>query len=223
MKISYVYKTLLNVRLYGISDSIGCFDLQRRKHNLKKMFWYNWEYFAYKSPIWKKRFDMCDIEVDNENLKIVFNNEIFSDEISQIFINNFDNILKLTSTSGDSSITIDTYPPSTFRYNNNSSNFKDLTDIFDDSNILNLQFDNFQQFLNMRSLYKEINDVDLQNDFNEGKQNMVNVNYIIDSELAVTGQNVTAIFEFIDAQNSKKLWTETYEENIESIFILLPT
>lgn len=73
--VSYVYKTLANVRLFGISKTIGCFNLKRRKYNLKEMFWYNWEYFAYKSLIWKKRFDMCDIEVDHENLKIVFKNE----------------------------------------------------------------------------------------------------------------------------------------------------
>ena len=72
--VSYVYKTLSNVRLFGISDSIGCFSLERRKHNLKKMFWYNWEYFAYKSPIWKQRFDSCAIEIDDKNLKIVFKN-----------------------------------------------------------------------------------------------------------------------------------------------------
>ena len=72
--ISYVYKTLPNVRLFGISDSIGCFRLERQKYNLKNMFWYNWEYFAYKSPIWKKRFDKCDIEIDHEQHKIVFKN-----------------------------------------------------------------------------------------------------------------------------------------------------
>ena len=54
-------------------------------------------------------------------------------------------------------------------------------------------------------------------DINKIRENL-NVNYIIDSELAVTGQNVTAIFEFIDAKNSRKIWTETYDENIESIF-----
>ena len=73
--VSYVYKTLSNVRLFGISESIGCFSLERRKHNLKKMFWYNWEYFAYKSPIWKQRFDLYDIEIDHKNHKIVFKNE----------------------------------------------------------------------------------------------------------------------------------------------------
>lgn len=56
-----------------------------------------------------------------------------------------------------------------------------------------------------------------ERDINKIRENL-NVNYIIDSELAVAGENVTAIFEFIDAQNSEKLWTETYEENIESIF-----
>ena len=73
--ISYVHKTLPNVRLYSISDNIGCFQLDRTKFNMKKMFWDHWEYFAYKCPVWKERFDTLDIDVDHENKKIIFKNE----------------------------------------------------------------------------------------------------------------------------------------------------
>ena len=62
-------------RKYSISKNIGCFELERYKYNLNNMFWYNWEYFAYKSPLWKKRFDKYKIKVDDKNKKIVFLDE----------------------------------------------------------------------------------------------------------------------------------------------------
>ena len=73
--VSYVHKTLPNVRLYSISNNIGCFQLDRKNFNIKEMFWYHWEYFAYRSPIWQERFNKLDIVIDHENKKIVFNNE----------------------------------------------------------------------------------------------------------------------------------------------------
>ena len=54
IKIETPYKIFQNKRLYSISDNIGCFNLQRNEYNLNDIFWYHWEYFAYKSPIWKK-------------------------------------------------------------------------------------------------------------------------------------------------------------------------
>ena len=83
--ISYVYKTLANVRLYSISNNIGCFNLDRKNFNLKEMYWYHWEYFAYRSPIWKERFNKLDIVVDDENKKIVFNNEDQEEEFYEEF------------------------------------------------------------------------------------------------------------------------------------------
>lgn len=69
-------KTLKNKRLYSISDNISsCFKLDRNNVNLNKIFWYNWEYYAYKSPIWKKRFDKYDINIDDNKKIIKFNNE----------------------------------------------------------------------------------------------------------------------------------------------------
>ena len=73
--ISYIYKTLAEKRIYGISKDIGCFVLSREKVDLNHIFWYHWEYFAYRSPIWQERFNKLDIVIDHENKKIVFNNE----------------------------------------------------------------------------------------------------------------------------------------------------
>jgi len=74
-ELSQIYKTLKQKRKYSISKNIGCFELERYKYNLNNMFWYNWEYFAYKSPLWKKRFDKYKIKVDDKNKKIIFLDE----------------------------------------------------------------------------------------------------------------------------------------------------
>ena len=69
------HKLLKNKRLYSISDNIGCFKLGRNDIDLNHAFWYNWEYYAYKSPIWKKRFDNYDIIINDDNKTIKFNND----------------------------------------------------------------------------------------------------------------------------------------------------
>ena len=54
-------------------------------------------------------------------------------------------------------------------------------------------------------------------DINKIRENL-DVNYIIDCEMAVAGKNVTAIVEFINTGNSQTIWSETYEDHIEQIF-----
>ena len=54
-------------------------------------------------------------------------------------------------------------------------------------------------------------------DINKIRENL-SVNYILDCEMAVAGKNVTAIVEFINAGNSQTVWSETYEDNVDSIF-----
>ena len=54
-------------------------------------------------------------------------------------------------------------------------------------------------------------------DINKIRENL-NVNYILDCEMAVAGKNVTAIVEFINAGNSQTVWSETYEDTVDSIF-----
>ena len=70
--ISYVYKTLPQKRLYGISPKIGCFKLKRRNIELNKIFWYHWEYFASFSPLWRARFDKYELNIDHANKIINF-------------------------------------------------------------------------------------------------------------------------------------------------------
>tara|TARA_B110001454_G_scaffold217653_1_gene243504 strand:+ start:2114 stop:3196 length:1083 start_codon:yes stop_codon:yes gene_type:complete len=72
--VSYVYTTLKKRRIYGISSKIGCFTLKRQNIDLHNIFWHHWEYYAYFSPLWKKRFLKNDIHIDHENKKIIFNN-----------------------------------------------------------------------------------------------------------------------------------------------------
>ena len=54
-----LYHTLSKKRLYAISNTIGCFQLQRfnrRCPPIKRLLGFHWKYFASFSPLWKKRF-----------------------------------------------------------------------------------------------------------------------------------------------------------------------
>ena len=70
------YKTLPNRLRYPISNKLGCFKLNRQnlKCSVSEMLWYHWEYFAYKCPLWKKRFDKYKIKINDETKKIEFGN-----------------------------------------------------------------------------------------------------------------------------------------------------
>ena len=70
--INTVYKTLALRRKYGISSNIGCFKLARDGLDLNNEFWYHWEYYAYRCPLWKSRFDKYNIRVDDKKKEIVF-------------------------------------------------------------------------------------------------------------------------------------------------------
>ena len=54
-------------------------------------------------------------------------------------------------------------------------------------------------------------------DINKIRENL-NVNYILDCEIAVVGETVTAVVEFINANNSQAVWSKTYEDGLDSIF-----
>ena len=69
------YKTLPNKLKYAINDKIGCFPLQRYTVNLDNIYWYLWEYYAYKAPLWKDRFDKYNIKVDDDKKKIIFEDD----------------------------------------------------------------------------------------------------------------------------------------------------
>ena len=84
LKIKTPYKIFKNKRLYSISDNIGCFKLERNNYDLNDIFWNHWEYFAYKSPIWKKRFDKYNININDKKEIIEFKND---DELEEFYQN----------------------------------------------------------------------------------------------------------------------------------------
>ena len=84
LKIETQYKIFQNKRLYSVSDNIGCFNLQRDKYDLNDIFWNHWEYFAYKSPIWKERFDKYNININHKKEIIEFEND---DELEEFYEN----------------------------------------------------------------------------------------------------------------------------------------
>lgn len=76
-----LYKTLPRQRVYAISSNIGGFMLARftlpvtssgKPFTPSTILWYHWEYFAYRAPCWKARFDPYQITVNHENHTIVF-------------------------------------------------------------------------------------------------------------------------------------------------------
>ena len=86
--IKPLYKTLQFKRLYGISDKIGCFQLDRynpKYPEANKLFWYHWEYFAYHSPLWRKRFEKYSIEINHKTWEITFNNVDEEEEFHEIY------------------------------------------------------------------------------------------------------------------------------------------
>ena len=74
-------KILSLYRLYGINEDIGCFELSRNE-NMRKDYLYNWEYYAYRCPLWKKRLSNCGIGVNDwyELDKDMYNVPKFKDE-----------------------------------------------------------------------------------------------------------------------------------------------
>ena len=76
------WKVLKNKRLFSISQNLGCFELVRSNYILNKEFWYNWEFHAYKSLIWKKRFDKFNIKIEKHKKQIVF---LDDDEMEEFY------------------------------------------------------------------------------------------------------------------------------------------
>tara|TARA_B000000477_G_C6082100_1_gene223608 strand:+ start:243 stop:1328 length:1086 start_codon:yes stop_codon:yes gene_type:complete len=73
--VNYIYKTLSKRRIYGISKNIGCFNLARQNKDINHIFWYHWEYYAYKCPLWQGRFDKYNIEINEKKQTIDFKDE----------------------------------------------------------------------------------------------------------------------------------------------------
>lgn len=77
------YKTL-GIRLrYPISHNIGCFPLKRYTCNYKEIYRHYWEFYAYETPLWKKRFDKYNITIDQKNQNICFNDDLEYEEFCE--------------------------------------------------------------------------------------------------------------------------------------------
>lgn len=69
------YLFLERKREYSIHPDINKYKLARYNYNkYKELYWYKWIYYAYRSPIWAKRINKYDIEIDDKNREIIFKN-----------------------------------------------------------------------------------------------------------------------------------------------------
>ncbi|MAD48686.1 MAG: hypothetical protein CMQ53_04950 [Gammaproteobacteria bacterium] len=80
------YEVLSVTRMYIVLVSIGKYKLERYNFdNYKEVYWYNWRYYAYRSPIWRNRFDKYKIKVDDKNKDIVFLDEDEEEEFCKMY------------------------------------------------------------------------------------------------------------------------------------------
>lgn len=79
------YKTLGEKLRYPISENIGCFPLNRYMHDYKKAYRHHWEFYAYETPLWKKRFDKYSITVNESKKEICFSDDIEYEEFGEEF------------------------------------------------------------------------------------------------------------------------------------------
>ena len=68
-----VWRILKEKRKYYISDTIGCFELDRREKDHINSYLYEWEYHANFSPVWKKRIE--NYKGYFENKELIFPND----------------------------------------------------------------------------------------------------------------------------------------------------
>ena len=67
-------QTLQTYRDYEISELTSCFKIQREllKKPLTECFWYNWLYYAAKTPYWKSKLDNYDYVINEETKEVLF-------------------------------------------------------------------------------------------------------------------------------------------------------
>jgi hypothetical protein len=84
--ITPLYRTLVEKRLYSISDTIGCFQLQRfdsRCPPIKRLLGFHWEYFASYAPLWKKRFREYKATRNAKGFEMIFENDDHLEEFGE--------------------------------------------------------------------------------------------------------------------------------------------
>jgi hypothetical protein len=78
------FTTLLHKRLYQISPLVGVFKLERFDNmDYKDILRKHWEYFAYNTPLWRKRIKDCNGTLNKEKFTLEFSdddNESFYDK-----------------------------------------------------------------------------------------------------------------------------------------------
>lgn len=87
-QIRPLYKTLPQKRLYSISDTIGCFDLQRfdeRCPPVKRLLGLHWKYFASFTPLWTKRFREHQAKRSKKEFKIIFKNDDYLEAFGELY------------------------------------------------------------------------------------------------------------------------------------------
>lgn len=70
-------KILKNAYLYAIDSSnmLNLFKLKRDKLNIREAYYYNWLYYAAKSPLWASRISAFNGVIDNETQSVDFEDE----------------------------------------------------------------------------------------------------------------------------------------------------
>jgi len=88
--IDLLYKTLPAKRLFRISEDIGCFRLARYKlpwqrgpRDAYALLRRHWEFFAYFTPIWKKRLDAYGATFDPQKAEVFFPNDDLLEEFGE--------------------------------------------------------------------------------------------------------------------------------------------
>ena len=80
------YQVLGIVRKFTVLVSISKYELERYKFdNYKKIYWYNWRYYAYRTPIWRNRFDNYNVSVDHKKKDIIFLDEDEEEEFCEMY------------------------------------------------------------------------------------------------------------------------------------------
>lgn len=70
----YPYKILPLVTLHGIDEEnyLSLFEVQRETLNLKDAYYYHWDYYAFRSPLWKSRVEDFNGCANHETKRLDF-------------------------------------------------------------------------------------------------------------------------------------------------------
>jgi len=78
IETEYNWKIMREKVEYNLSINITLFDLYRdyfEEKDISDMLYYNWEYYAYRTPLWKKRVKSHKGKLNHNNLSIDYNDE----------------------------------------------------------------------------------------------------------------------------------------------------